>query len=130
MNTQQRIYKLATKVLKIKNASDEYIDFRKVKLSESMMLRTLTGIDFRGYIHCIDGSGINHAMRHHNITVNDIMLVPFILDNYDFIGLGKKKNTIVYKKLIGKEYFYVEEIRTGRKKLTIKTLYKRKRRQK
>jgi hypothetical protein len=59
-----------------------------------------------------------------------LLLIPFIIENYDFIGKGKEDNTIVYKKIINQEYYYVEEIRTGRKKLALKTLYKHKKRSK
>ena len=44
----------------------------------------------------------------------------------DIVGLGKKADTIVYRKDFEKFYFYVECVQRGRKRLAIQTLYKMK----
>lgn len=107
-----------------------YIDFLKIDIKEAETIKELTGVDVKGYVHSLDNSGVLHALKHKNISVADLLLIPFIIENYDFIGKGKENNTIVYKKVINQEYYYVEEIRTGRKKLALKTLYKHKKRSK
>jgi hypothetical protein len=59
----------------------------------------------------------------------DFTLVKLITSYYDSLKKGKLCNglqTIVYEKLIGDKYFVVEELRTGRKKLAFKTMYKNK----
>jgi len=128
MDIQSKILEIIEKAKEVKGENKTFLDFAKLHKSEINELKAITGNDYTGYVHCIDGAGIIHALKHANINASDILLIPFIIENYDFIGLGKIENTIVYKKLIGNEYFYVEEIRTGRKKFAIKTLYKRKKR--
>lgn len=109
------------------DGNEIFIDIGKLSSKEINNIKKLTGVDFSGYSHSIDQSGIKHVLKKHpNINASDILLIPFIIKNYDFIGLGTKENTIVYKKIISDEMFYVEEIRTVRKKFVLKTLYKRK----
>jgi len=130
MDIQTKILEIIEQAVKDKDGNKIFIDYAKVKTNLIKELKTLTGLDFNGYVHSLDAAGINHALKHANIKHSDILLIPFIVENYDLIGIGKEPNTIVYKKLIGEEYFCIEEIRTGRKKFTIKTFYKRKKRQK
>ena len=106
------------------------IDFLKIDTEQAQTIKEITGVEVKGYVHSLDNSGVLHALKHKNISVADLLLIPFIIENYDFIGKGKEDNTIVYKKIINQEYYYVEEIRTGRKKLALKTLYKHKKRSK
>ncbi|WP_297972410.1 hypothetical protein [uncultured Capnocytophaga sp.] len=107
-----------------------FIDFLKIDTEQAQTIKEITGVEVKGYVHSLDNSGVLHALKHKNISVADLLLIPFIIENYDFIGKGKEDNTIVYKKIINQEYYYVEEIRTGRKKLALKTLYKHKKRSK
>lgn len=126
-NIQSNLLQFIELATNSRNAGNKlFIDLAALTIDEVSQLMKLTGKDLTGYVHSLDGSGIIHALKHPNIKASDILLIPFIVQNYDFIGQGKTDGTIVYKKLIGDEYFYVEEIRTGRKKMVIKTLYKRK----
>lgn len=129
MSIEKKILKLIETHTINKNKNNQYVDFA-LSASEIEDFKKIFQKDFSGYSHCIDKSGIIHVLkRHKNINCSDFLLIPFIIKNYDIIGLGKEPNTIVYKKLIGDEFFYIEEIRQGRKKLAIKTFYKRKNRQ-
>ncbi len=63
--------------------------------------------------------------------LEDYLLIPTIVKNPDTVTLGEKSNIstdlIKYEKEInGICYFYVEEVRTKRKSLAMKMLYKRK----
>ena len=75
---------------------------------ELIALAKAQGIDLTGYKHVIETSGTrqvgisNHLTKKHGLK------------------------TIVYKKIIGNQYVYVEEIRIGRNKsLAFVSLYKR-----
>ncbi len=125
MDIQNKLLEIIDLAIKSREGNKLFIDFAKLNINEIKELNELTGIDFTGFVHTIDSAGIIHALKHENIKSSDILLIPFIIANYDIIGIGKVENTIVYKKLIGDVYFYVEEVRKGRKKLAIKTLYKR-----
>jgi hypothetical protein len=78
------------------------------------------------YIHSIDENGIRHALKHKNISISDILLIPVIITSYDKLRAGNKPNTIVYEKNFADTIVYIVEIRKGRKKLTMKTMYKKK----
>lgn len=124
MNVQNEILLLVEKSMSSKEGNKLYLDFAEVEISEANNLKKLTGLNFSGYKHSLDRSGIIHALKHQNIEVSDILLIPCIIQSPDNLKVGNKPNIIIYEKLIGDKYFYVEEIRKGRKKLSIKTLYK------
>ena len=101
------------------------------------------GFDLSGYVHNIDVSGVRHAFLHHGdkkkeekrgqiaITDDDIKKIPQIVKEYDTVDFGGTnsigRDIIKYsKKFDDGTTFYVEEIRTGRKRLTIQTMYKNK----
>ena len=98
------------------------------------------GIDLTGYKHVIETSGIRHSESRHGkksadrtpLSIEDYLLIPFIIKQRDSIELSNhltKKHrltTILYRKTIGNQYVYVEEIRNGRNKsLAFVSLYKR-----
>lgn len=101
------------------------------------------GFNLEGYTHNMDVSGVRHTLKQHGdekreencgqiaITDEDFEKIPEIIYNYDEIDFtGKNKTgleTITYKKQFSDgSIAYVEEIRTGRKNLTINTMYKHK----
>ncbi len=101
------------------------------------------GFNLEGYTHHMDVSGVRHAYKQHGdekreemrgqlaITDRDFEKIPEIIYDYDEIDFtGKNKTgleTITYKKgFPDGTIAYVEEIRTGRKNLTINTIYKHK----
>ena len=111
---------------------DETID------DELLELAAKHNIDLTGYKHVIETSGIQHSENRHGkqskdrepLSLEDYLLVPFIIRNRDKIHISTSKsklhemNLLVYEKQIGLNYYYVEEIRTGKKSLAFQTLYK------
>jgi hypothetical protein len=112
---------------------DENID------DELLELAAKHNIDLTGYKHVIETSGIQHSLNRHGkhskdrepLSIEDYLLVPFIIRNRDRVHIStavtKQHETkvLVYEKQIGMDFYYVEEIRTGRKSLAFQTLYKR-----
>ena len=106
---------------------------------ELMALAKNEGIDLTGYKHVIETSGIQHSENRHGkhskdrepLSIEDYLLVPFIIRNRDKVHISSSKsklhdmNLLVYEKKIGLTYYYVEEIKTGKKSLAFQTLYKR-----
>lgn len=101
------------------------------------------GFNLKGYTHDMDVSGVRHSIKEHGdekkealrgqiaITDEDYNKIPEIIYDYDEIDFtGKNKTgleTITYKKSFPDGTIaYVEEIRTGKKTLTINTMYKHK----
>ena len=92
------------------------------------------------YKHTIDNSGINHALKKHGgsseeqrgqlqLTESDFELVEDVINNYDAVEVDESAQPLVIK--YRKQYengitIYIEEVRTGRKELALKTMYKRK----
>jgi hypothetical protein len=98
-------------------------------------------LDVIGYKHDIDTREIRHAFNKHGeygtklaknsipITDNDIKNIPYIIENYDYIELGRKSaqglDSIRYIKTMDNgTTYYVEEVRNKNKLLTMKTMWK------
>lgn len=98
------------------------------------------GIDLTGYKHVIETSGIQHSQNRHGVksedrtplSIEDYLLIPYIIRNRDEVTISpsktvtNKQNVLLYKKKIGVQYVYVEEIRDGKNKsLAFKSFRKR-----
>ena len=92
-------------------------------------------IDITGYFHFIDSDIVRHLIKRHGKTSNDrnpitnqdFLLIPIIQKEFDHRWTTRTKQglfSITYVKKIVDTYYYVEEIRTGRKKLALKELRK------
>ena len=119
----------------------QWIPMHRATRSEVADIQTLTGMDVSNYEHGIDSSAIYHILKNHAVpgeggrgqipvTANDLKLLPLIVAHPDRIeeagntALGLQG--IRYIKRINGYVIYVEEIRTGRKRLAATTFYKRK----
>ena len=113
---------------------DETIDDELIELAAQH------NIDLKGYKHVIETSGIQHSENRHGnksddrtpLSLEDYLLIPFIIRNRDEVSFSpsktasREKNVILYKKKIGYQYIYVEEIRDGKNKsLAFKSFRKR-----
>ncbi len=103
------------------------------------------GLDLADYQRIIDNFGIKHTLKEHGDPKKEALRGQLAVNHEDFekilaivadpnqIHTGEKsrlgKDLIQYSKnLEDALYFYVEEIRTGKKELALQTLYKRKNR--
>jgi hypothetical protein len=98
--------------------------------------------DFSRFRHTIENDALKHAFRQHGdplkeaprgqiaITRADFDLLPEVLANPDLIThTGKNdlgRDLIQYRKVVGEEIFYVQEVRAGRYELAMHTMWKRK----
>ena len=114
---------------------DENIDDELIELAAQH------NIDLKGYKHVIETSGIQHSEKRHGdksedrtpLSLQDYLLVPYIIRNRDEVSFSpaktasREKNVILYKKKVGYQYVYVEEVRNGKNKsLAFKSFRKRK----
>jgi hypothetical protein len=113
----------------------------KVSPEVEAKVNQLIGVDVTGWQHVIDNYAIHHTMRRHGrastevprgqspITLADWRLVPDILSAPDRILHGGQnkigRDVIVTEKRIGDHYYYVEEVRRGKRQLAAQTFYKR-----
>jgi predicted GNAT family acetyltransferase len=101
------------------------------------------GIDVdENYVHTIDNFSIAHALKQHGngksealkgqiaLSDSDFEMIPDIVENYDGIEFAKNKrgqDIIKYFKTFEDGItYYVEEVRVGRKELSMLTMYKKK----
>jgi hypothetical protein len=92
------------------------------------------GIDISHFEHELDNYGIKHSLDRHGkdslpVTKDDFYKIPEILSSPDqvtYVGTsGIGTHLIEYRKAFNGTTYYLEEIRTGRKTLSLKTLYKK-----
>jgi DNA repair protein RadC len=104
---------------------------------------TKIGLDCQGYTHRLENYGLRHMLQEHGnpkretrrrqiaVTIDDLKKIPDIIHNPD--GMSKSKKTslgnevIIYNKQYNGTVYYLEEVRTGNKTLTSKTMYIKKR---
>jgi hypothetical protein len=131
-----------TTAAKTKDNTNKKVSLGKVDGRLSRDLSNL-GFDLEGYTHEIDTQGIRHIFTEHGdpkkeiprgqvaIADDDIKKLPYIISSYDTVRLAGKTHrgldVIEYRKKINGTIVYLEEIRTGKKTLTTKTMWKFKR---
>lgn len=138
-NIKDKIKALAQEA--IKNANEnKWLEIGILTNKEIQNINQSTGIDLTGYVRILDMAGINHALRKHGsekeylrgqipVTINDFESIPDIVANPDSVEKVETNKrgleVILYTKKIGATYYYYEEIRTGRKKVALNTMYKK-----
>lgn len=131
--------------LAIQDKTNKKITFSLGKLSQAEIekLAIETGFDLTDFERTIDNYSIKHTLKKHGnakteskrgqiaVEEQDFENIPEIVANADTILSNEKNdlgNTLIkyVKDLFSTNYFYVEEIRTGKKQVNLQTLYKRK----
>lgn len=118
----------------------QWTAYRTVDPAEAKRLRQATGMDFAGYHHSIDDSAILHMLHEHGpggvaitadeepLAPGDFERIPEVVaapDEVKSAGLTRLGlPAIRYKRRINGLIFYVEEVRTGKRQLAAKSLWK------
>ncbi|RIK63970.1 MAG: hypothetical protein DCC65_14940 [Planctomycetota bacterium] len=96
-------------------------------------------LDIEGFQHVLDNSAIGHVHKRHGpgmerragqvpVERSDFERLPAIVQSPDKITVERRPDnldTIVIEKRINGVVYVVEEVRTGRRKLALKTMYKK-----
>jgi D-3-phosphoglycerate dehydrogenase len=138
---QYRIQQLVEKALR-EGSQNEWIQLNTLTEAEEKRLQKLIGHHLNGSQRILDVASIRHTMKRHGnaltesqrgqvaVREQDFELIPVIVTQFDRIYAGTPNarglETIIYEKQIEDLFYYVEEVRLGRKKLCLNTLYKRK----
>ncbi|TAF74461.1 MAG: hypothetical protein EAZ53_08735 [Bacteroidetes bacterium] len=124
-----------------KNAINSKLQISIIEQKEAEFLELKTGIKLLGYKRVIDKFGINHTLKNHGnaktealrgqiaITDIDFELIPLIVLSKNVIHTSKNNmgnDLILYEAIIENTFYYVEEVRKGKKELCMTTMYKRK----
>lgn len=151
LGTKQKkavLEKYTQDVIKLIEKSKEpgtFKDSEKIGSVEDWLVNKATeyGLDIKGYEHSIDVSAIKHIIKKHGnqsreqargqvaITEKDIISIPSVVSNPDFIVFGTKTSSgldgILYVKTMPDGTTnYVEEVRTGKNTLSAKSMWKQK----
>lgn len=98
------------------------------------ILKKAIDTDVSKYVHQVDNYALKHILKRHSddpfpITSEDFRLIPDILSTPDTVRYAGKtrkgKDAVVYTKQFNGVTYYIEEVRTGRKALALKTMYKK-----
>lgn len=119
-----------------------YSDIGSIHPELATKAKESIGLDILDWKHSVDESGIRHTFKQHGnetteskrgqraVTKKDILLLPTIISSFDSIeyaGLSDMGNeTFLIRKEIEDEIFTVQEVRKKHKKLTMKTMWIRK----
>ena len=138
---KKEIQELVQFAINSKNSVNKKVKINTISKIESQILKLKTDLDVEGFTRILDKSSINHTISKHGndkieknrgqiaVVYDDFYLIPKIVKTENIIYSGKTKtgtDCILYQKVIGDVYYYVEEVRKGKKELCLKTLYKRK----
>ena len=138
MTLKQKIKQLVGEAVSNKSSK---IELGMLSESDVKLLELKTGFNLQGYKRVLDTSAIKHTLSHHGnktieaargqvaIIPGDFEKIPEILKSENVIFSGKNKigrDCLLYEAFISGTYYYIEEIRTGRKHLAMVTMYKRK----
>ena len=117
-----------------------FFEFGEITSKNAEQVKREIGIEVEGYKHVLESDSIRHIIKQHGdkesemkrgqivVTEKDFTNLPQVFNNPDKIIKGdttkRGLKTIIYEKEIEGRLFCVEEVRTGRKKLAVKTIYK------
>ena len=138
---KKEIQELVQFALNSKNTENKKVQINLVDQSEAKILKLKTGLSLLGFKRVIDKFGINHTLKNHGdinkeklrgqiaISNEDFELIPKINKSKNLIYVSKNKlgnDAFLYEAIIKDTFYYVEEVRTGKKELCMTTMYKRK----
>lgn len=125
VSIEEGILKLVREACGTESDNKQWVILGEPSPEEVKILNALLDCDVTSFLRMIDISTVKHSRKKHpNMTEADFCLIPMIIAMADEITRGKYTNTVVYRKVLDKEYYYVECTRTGRKRLAMKTFYK------
>jgi hypothetical protein len=120
-----------------KSGNKEFAELGNVSNDLVEKIKKETGVDVAGYTHSLDESAVRHIIKEHGddeyetsrgqiaVTHDDLANISSIISNPDTVAKGKDDNTIEVSKRIGEHIYVAQEIRTGRKKLAVVTMWKK-----
>jgi len=117
----------------------DMVDFGRITKTHADKIKRNTGIKVHGYRRVIFASEVKHIIRKHGrgnekqknqigVTTTDLISLPDLFSGVSSIRLEKTKDglrAIKHVRNSKNNIFIVEVVRTGRKQLAIKTMYKK-----
>jgi hypothetical protein len=115
-------------------------EVRAREIAKAIRERNGAEVDVAGFRHYMDQDAVRKVLNDHGnpareakhgqvaVTPGDFELVPRIIKEGRIADAGATKqglHAVVYEAKIGDVFYYVEEVRTGRQGLAMKTMWKR-----
>ncbi len=137
----RKIREFVKLVTEKKDSKLEKLELKVISEKEAELIKLKTGLNVSGFKRILDNNGVNHTIKNHGkekieslrgqiaVTLEDFEKIPRIVKSENVIYGGKTKiglDCILYEATIDNTFFYVEEVRTGKKELCIKSIRKRK----
>jgi len=129
---------LVSVALSRKNGNKAFVELGKISTITSQQIEKITGIDVTDWIVNIDESSVRHVMERHGdpitekkrgqvaVESTDFDRIIEVLDSPDKIELDTKDNNcLIFSKKMDNNFIIVQELRVGRKKISLKTMYKK-----
>ena len=131
---KEEIKELVEFAITSKSPQNKKLEIATITVSEAKKLKAKTDFDLIDYRRIIDKFGINHTLKEHGqaktetsrglipVSKEDFELIPIIVKSENVIYSGKSKlglDCLLYEAIINDVYYYIEEIRKGRKELCI-----------
>ncbi len=141
MTNQEEIEALIQFALTDTTNKNKVVKLGEIDALQAIAIENKTELNVSGYTRIIDVYGVKHTFKNHGdpiteakrgqiaVTKEDFLLIPQIVLTENIIYSGKNKigkDCLLYEAIINDIFYYVEEIREGRKELAMNTLYKRK----
>jgi hypothetical protein len=110
-----------------------------VTVDDAALLKNKFGVEVEGYTRKVDNFGVIHTYKNHGnpskeekrgqvaVVTDDFALIVEITKAENAVEISKNKlgrDCIIYSYINDSAYYYVEEIRTGKKELVLNTMYK------
>ncbi len=115
-----------------------YCEYLHVDPADAKRIGIIIGVGISGYSHAVDVSTVRHILKRHgpqgtadhSVTSADFARLPDVVGNPDLITPGGTKGSgpprVEYRKRDGGNWLVVEEVRTGRGRLSLVTMFKEK----
>ena len=110
------------------------------RIAEAYRVAGRDPISLEGFSFRVDAGGVRHAKNSHGdpakeaargqiaVTDEDFELIPQIIDNPDDVKFGgvtrKGLDVVIFEKTIGDKLFFAVQVRTGRRNLSLATMFK------
>lgn len=122
-----------------KTTVNKFVVIEKINIIEAEKIKKRTGLNLNGYERILDKSSIRHVIKKHAtqkeyerglvpVLFEDFELIPKIAKPENIIYTSRtkdNKDAILYQFEDENVFFYLEEVRTGRKQVVLKTMYKK-----
>ena len=136
---KRKITKLVSYAISAKNKPVKSVLWGNIDSIKAHQIFMNTSLNLKGYSYEIDSSSVKHIIKYHSdkikqekqkqiaISKKDFGLIPEIVENYDIVKKGKKRKSgtysIIFIKQLGNKYYVVQEVRSKKKTLALKTMY-------